>query len=302
MSIYTGDTAKKYANNKYIWEHESDKNSAAAKRAAAENKSIREQNGIAGDDMDYNSFVNAAANYSDYYDKAKSLTVNPVYKRQSDALYNAINNFSYDAESDPAYKAYSKAAKRQSEAAQKNTYANLTKMSGGRNNSYASAATAQVGQAYAEKINDYAQTLAKQAYDKLVQRYQLASESAKQASDETQKLYERYMAAGDADVKAKRNSLEDVRKARENEVQMKEAEQNAKTADLEYKMKLDSYKAQLIKNDILNNKNMYEYQRWLQDPNYEIKDKKLAEAIGKYRGYSWLRKNGPEYLYSKFYN
>lgn len=287
MSLYYGENAKKYANNKYIWEHETNKESAAAKKAAEENSKLRKDNGIVADNLDYNSFLNVAANHSKYYDMAKSLTVNPEYKQQSDALYDAINNFSYDAESDPAYKAYSKALKKQSDSAQKNTYASLAKLSGGRNSSYASAATAQVGQAYAEKAEEYAQTLAKQAYEKLVEKYKFAKESEAQAYDETDKLYERYLKAGDADVKTKRTTLEDLQKAKESE--------------LDYKAKLDDYKAQLVKNSILNEKNMYEYQKWLEDPNYEIKDKKLAEAIGKYRGYSWLKENAPDYLYGKFY-
>ncbi|MEE1043624.1 MAG: hypothetical protein UH854_06625, partial [Clostridia bacterium] len=222
-----------------------------------------------------------------YYDMANKVSINPKYKEQSDKLYESINNFTYDAENDPNYIAFSNAAKRQSASAQKDTYANMTKASGGRNNSYAAAATAQVGQAYAEKVNDYAKTLASQAYEKLVEKYKLANERYKQEVDNANAERERYIKLGDAQVERQRNTLKDQREA--------------KNDNLDYNIKLDDYKAQLIKNNILNEKNEYEYQRWLEDPNYEIKDKKLAEAIGEYMGYKWLKKYGSDYLYSKFY-
>lgn len=285
---------RKYAKNKYIWEHESDKNSPAAQAAAKENKAMRDGYGAAEDTMNYNEFVSKMANSSQYYDKAKKLEVNPVYKRQSDMLYDAVNNFSYDAENDPAFKAYSDAANRQSAASQKNTYANLAKMSGGRNSSYASAAVAQVGQAYADKINDYAQTLAKEAYNKLLERYKLSNDNYEKAVEENDKLYDRYMKMGDTEVKNNRNALSDWQSMKKEELDMRDS-------DLDYKTKLDKYEAQLISNKILNEKNRYEYERWLEDPEYEIKDKKLAEEIGKYWGYKWLKNNGPDYLYSKFY-
>lgn len=293
-SLYNKKYADKYENNKYIWENESDKSSNVAKRANAENEEIRRQLGIASDTMDYSDFKNARANYSDYYDMAQRVAINPQYKEQSDRLYESINNFTYDAENDPNYVAFANAARRESESAQKNTYANMTKASGGRNNSYAAAATAQVGQAYAEKINDKAKQLANQAYEKLVEKYKLSNERYNQEVERANDEYEKYIKLGDAEVENQRNIIKDQRDAAKDKREVREDE-------LDYSIKLDNYKAQLIKNNILNEKNEYEYQRWLEDPNYEIKDKKLAEAIGEYMGYKWLKKNGPDYLYSKFY-
>lgn len=287
-SLYSKKYADKYETNKYIWENESDKNSDAAKKASAENREIRKQLGIEADTMDYNAFKNARANHSDYYDMANNVSINPEYKKQSDKLYDRINNFTYDAEDDPNYIAFANAARRESNSAQKNTYANMTKASGGRNNSYAAAATAQVGQVYAQKINDYAKTLADEAYDKLVKKYELSNDMYKTEIDRADKEYEKYMKLGDAEVERQRNTLKD--------------QQNTKESELEYKAKLDEYETRLKENKILNEKNEYEYQRWLADPDYEIKDKKLAEAIGDYMGYSWLRQNGKDYLYSKLYN
>lgn len=307
-SIFDSKYADKYENNKYIWENETDKNSPAAVNAAKENAEIRELTGTAADTMDYDTYRNKRAIYSDYYGMANSVAVNPQYKAESDRLYNRINNFKYNAEDDPAYTAYVNAAKRGSQSAQKTTYANMTAASGGRNNSYAAAATAQVGQAYSDKINDYATTLANEAYNKLVEKYKLSNDRYKQAVSEANSEYDKYMKLGDADVENKRRQLEDEREVqkfkqqtKQNELDYKQGEQDYKQSLLDYEIDLDNFKSQLIKNNILNEKNQYEFERWKQDPNYEIKDKKLAEAIGDYMGYSWLKSNGRDYLYSKLY-
>lgn len=293
-SLYGSEYADKYENNKYIWEKEPDKNSPAATAAHNGNEIIRKITGTESDTMDYEGFRNARANHSEYYDKAASVSVNPKYKRESDRLYDAINNFSYDAESDPEYLAFEKAAKRQSASAQKSAYANMTKASGGRNNSYAAAATAQVGQVYSEKINDYAKELADKAYNKLVEKYKIANSRYNDAVSEANSEYDKYMKLGDVDVTNKKNQLEGER-------EIERAKQQAKENQLDYEMKLDEYKSQLIENQILNEKNLYEFERWKEDPYYEIKDKKLAEAIGRYMGYSWLKGNARDFLYSKFY-
>ena len=301
-SLYSGKTADKYEENKYIWEHETDKNSSAAKKAASENAEIRQQMGIGADTMDYEAFRNARANHSDYYTKANNVTINPEYKEQSDKLYDSINNFTYNADDDPNYVAFANAARRESKSAQKSTYADMTKASGGRNNSYAAAATAQVGQAYAQKISDYAKTLADEAYDKLVKKYELSNERYNQEVERAEEKRKKYMELGDAEVENQRNALKDQRDAKASQLEYNTDLVNYDTKLVDYNTKLDNYKAQLIKNKILNEKNEYEYQRWLEDPNYEIKDKKLAEAIGDYMGYSWLKQNGRDYLYSKLYN
>ncbi|MBQ6907958.1 MAG: hypothetical protein IJQ28_06225 [Clostridia bacterium] len=298
----------KYENNKYIWEHETDKNSEAAKRAHEENNAIRSMYGMTGDNMDYEKFRNARANNSVFYEYASDVLAEKPSRAESDRLYNLINNFKYDAESDSAFKAYKNSAQNQSMSAQKNTYANLAKFSGGRNNSYASAATAQVGQAYASKINDYIKTLADEAYEKLITKYKLAYERENQKTSEANDKYNKYIQLGNIDTRNNNNILSGEREIEEHNQSVK---QNSLKYDqslldmehskLKYDMELDNYKSQLIKNNILNEKNIYDYNRWLEDPHYEIKDKKLAEAIGDYMSYSWLKQNGPDYLYSKLY-
>lgn len=293
-SLYSPAYADKYQNNKYIWENETDKNSVAARNAHIENERIRGITGTGPDTMDYEAFRNARANHSNYYDMAAAVSVDPRYKQESDRLYDAINNFSYNPENDGEYQAFANAAKRQSASAQKDTYAAMTKASGGRNNSFAAAATAQVGQSYAQKINDYAQTLADKAYQKLVEKYKMAKSNENEANAAAKAQAEMYMKMGDADVKNKRAILEGER-------EIKKAEQEYRQNELDYQTDLDNFKAQLVENKIMTAKNEYEFQRWLQDPYYEIKDKELAKAIGKYMGYTWLKENGRDFLYSKFY-
>ena len=80
-SLYKDKTkADKYENNKYIWENEADKSSEVAKRANAENQAIRNELGLGSDTMNYDAFQNARANYSEYYDKAQNVTIDPKYK------------------------------------------------------------------------------------------------------------------------------------------------------------------------------------------------------------------------------
>ncbi len=293
-SLFSKKYADKYETNKYIWENETDKNSDRAKKAQRENQEIRNQLGITSDTMNYEEFKNARANHSDYYKMAENTTINPKYKQESDRLYEQINNFTYDAEDDPYYTAYANAAKRESKSAQKDTYAQMTKSSGGRNNSYASAATAQVGQAYSQKINDYAKQLAGQAYEKLVKKYELSVDRYNSEQKRVNDEYEKYIKLGDAEVESQRNTLKDQRESRESEI-------DYETKVIKYQAEADEYEAQLKKNKILNEKNEYEYRRWLEDPMYEIKDKKLAEAIGNSIAYNWLKENNRPYLYSKLY-
>ncbi len=300
-SLYNSSYADKYENNKYIWEREDDKNSDIAKKAHQENEEIRNKFGICVDTQNYEDFKTGRANTSKFYEDAQDVSPDTSYKAESDRLYNLINNFQYDPESDAAFKSYRSNARRESDSAQKSTMANLAKLSGGRNSSYASSAVAQVGQTYAQKISNYARELAEKAYNKLVEQYKLSRDRENDDNDNAQDLFDRLMKLGGADAKSKRNALYDKRETEEHNQKMLEDAIDYDNKLLTHDMNLDKYKAQLIKNNILNEKNMYDYNRWVEDPNYEIKDKKLAEAIGEYMSYSWLKENGPDYLYSKLY-
>lgn len=308
-SIFSSKYADRYENNKYIWAKETDKNSSAARKANLENEQIRKETGILYDTMDYNTFRNKRASYSDYYEKAESVLGNSGYKRESDGLYEKINNFTYNAENDPSYIAYKNALERESQSAQKNVYQNMTKASGGRNNSYAAAATSQVAFSYAQKAADYAKSLADEAYNKLVEKYKLSYERDKQAQSNNNQLYQNYKSLGDTDVSNRQSELEREYKMKEYEQKFRKNNQDYKeslldyeTKKLNYDTKDDALNAQKIKNKIENEKNLYDYEKWKIDPYYKIKDEKFAEQVGNYRGYSWLKQNGKDYLYSKFYD
>lgn len=122
-----------------------------------------------------------------YADKTKSsMAALEGYTRYTDpyntnSIRRELDNFSYNPQTDPTYQSYADMYGRQSQAAQGQTMANLTALSGGRNNSWASAATAQVGQAYAQKTSDMIPQLAQQAYEKLLQRYNIQAQESDRA-------------------------------------------------------------------------------------------------------------------------
>ena len=170
---------RQYANNKAMWEGEKDKSSDIAQQAHNANQQIRDMYGIGADDMNYRGFTNNVINgglrdSSNKYMKKLDTPYQSPYQKQLELDANAVRNFQYNPNNDPNFKAYADMYARQGAAAQDKTYSNLTALSGGRNNSWASAATAQVGQAYAQKTADMIPQLAEQAYNKLLQQYNVS--------------------------------------------------------------------------------------------------------------------------------
>ncbi len=109
----------------------------------------------------------------------------------------ALENFSYNPEKDPAFLAYRDMAHREGESAAKSTLNQLNAASMGRNNSFSSAATAQVQQAYNQKVSDKAIELADIAYQKLLNKYNLEKAEYETELAEKQNEYNRYMDLGD---------------------------------------------------------------------------------------------------------
>lgn len=178
-----------YAENKKAWE------SGAGDRGqlAAANSALRDKYGIAGDSYSYSGLMQSAPSmpnqYSTAADKAYANLGN--YPRYTDPFntrdtLRELENFRYNHETDPNYQAYKDATLRQGQAAQGQTLSNLTALSGGRANSWASAAAAQVGQAYSQKVGEMIPQFAQQAYDKILQRYGLAAQ-------ENERAYGRHM-------------------------------------------------------------------------------------------------------------
>lgn len=172
---------RQYSANKKAWESAPDKNSDIAVKAHADNEKLRQMYGIGSDDLNYSSFNENVLNdryrqQNNRYLKKLSSTYKSPYQRQKELDAEAVRNFSYDPEQDSLYKSYRDMYTRQGLSAQDKTVSNLTALSGGRNNSWASAAAAQVGQAYAQKSTDMIPQLAEAAYNRLLQRYNISKD------------------------------------------------------------------------------------------------------------------------------
>ncbi len=94
-----------------------------------------------------------------------------------DAAAEKVVNFKYNPNTDPMYKVYKDMYEKQSASAQKSTINELNSVNMGRNSSYSSAAAAQVAQAYNQKVSEMIPTLAEQAYNKLLQQYNITKDT-----------------------------------------------------------------------------------------------------------------------------
>jgi|LSQX01.1.fsa_nt_gb hypothetical protein len=178
------DDYNRYLNNKKVYGI-SDPNSEAALSASRQNEALRGKYGITGDAYSYNDLYSYGGNkYTGAADQSMAALGN--YSRYKDPyntgnLRRKLDDFNYNPENDAVFQSYKDMYTRQGQAAQGQTLANLTALSGGRNNSWASAAAAQVGQAYSQKIADVVPQLAQQAYDKLLQRYNIEAQESDRA-------------------------------------------------------------------------------------------------------------------------
>ena len=171
------DLAKLYAN-KNIWHNTTDENEK--RRANEENKKLRAMYGM-GDAQDVSigelSYYRNLADRQNGQNKSKNVLLKNITDSAVTAdanVRNAANkvaNFSYNPNTDVVYQSYADMYNRQGQSAAKQTLNNLNASNMGRNSSYGAAATAQVQQAYAQKVSDMIPQLAQQEYDRLVQRY-----------------------------------------------------------------------------------------------------------------------------------
>lgn len=172
---------QQYAANKLVAETSPDKNSPEVVRAHQENEQFRKTLGIAYDNMNYSDFTKnvlygGLKNQGNKYMKKLGSTYKSPYQRQMEIDAESVRNFNYNPEEDSLYKSYRDMYARQGLSAQDKTISNLTALSGGRNNSWASAAAAQVGQAYSQKAADMIPQLAEAAYNRLLQRYNISKD------------------------------------------------------------------------------------------------------------------------------
>lgn len=164
--------------NKYIWHNSKDP--YERQRANEENIGIRSLYGM-GDEDDIPigelEYYRELAAKQKAYDTSKDTLLKNITNSALNGDGNvrksadALKNFNYNPDTDPAFRVYADAYNRQGQSAAKQTLNNLNAANMGRNSSYSSAATAQVQQAYAKKASEMIPTLAEQAYNKLLQQY-----------------------------------------------------------------------------------------------------------------------------------
>ncbi|MBQ2284830.1 MAG: hypothetical protein II244_04120 [Clostridia bacterium] len=206
------DLAKLYAN-KNIWHNTTDENEK--RRANEENKKLRAMYGM-GDEHDvsigelshYRKLVNRQNAQAEHKNELlRNITDDAMVTNAN--VRNAANkvaNFSYNPNTDVVYQSYADMYNRQGQSAAKQTMANLNASTMGRGNSYGAAATAQVQQAYAQKVSDMIPQLAQQEYDRLVQRYGMERDIA-------DSLYNRQLNAYNAIANQEIQDIEnDIRK------------------------------------------------------------------------------------------
>ena len=206
------DLAKLYAN-KNIWHNTTDENEK--RRANEENKKLRAMYGM-GDEHDvsigelshYRSLVNRQNAQAEHKNELlRNITDDAMVTNAN--VRNAANkvaNFNYNPYTDVVYQSYADMYNRQGQSAAKQTLNNLNASNMGRNSSYGAAATAQVQQAYANKVSEMIPQLAQQEYDRLVQNYGMERDIA-------DSLYNRQLNAYNAAVNQEIQDIEnDIRK------------------------------------------------------------------------------------------
>lgn len=148
-----------------------------------------------------------AAYQSKYQSAIDKLEANPVgpyqskWQNQLDAALNAITNrkaFSYDFNADPMYQMYKDQYTKLGNEAAANAAANVSALSGGFGNSYATTAAAQANQQYLTKLNEMIPEL-----------YNLAMNKYKMEGDELNNRYSVLGTAEDRDYGRYRDQLAD---------------------------------------------------------------------------------------------
>jgi len=242
--VMTDQDYDRYKTNKKLYETNGDSDGTLN----ADNERLREKYNIGADHYSYDDLQYQSAFGNNVHDSRANISFNNASRYQMYAdpyanelynTYNQLKNFKYNPEKDPTYKAYADMYARQGAAAQDKTYSNLTALSGGRNNSWASAATAQVGQTYAQKAADMIPQLAQQAYNRLLQEYNVtksqseAGAAANQAVfDNAMKQYNTHKERADAYRKAGQEELDYERQLKNDEISNRQKEEQTKVTQL----------------------------------------------------------------------
>ena len=117
-------------------------------------------------------------------------------KNLADRL-NRMEDFSYDPDTDPVFQAYQQKYRLEGDRASRNAAASYASLTGGYGNSAAATAAAQAGQYYAKQLTDTIPTLAQQAYDRYIEKYQTDLSLLDQMVDLYDTAYENAASAND---------------------------------------------------------------------------------------------------------
>lgn len=117
-------------------------------------------------------------------------------KNLADRL-SRMEDFSYDPDTDPVFQAYQQKYRLEGDRASRNAAASYASLTGGYGNSAAATAAAQAGQYYAKQLTDTIPTLAQQAYDRYIEKYQTDLSLLDQMVDLYDTAYENAASAND---------------------------------------------------------------------------------------------------------
>lgn len=167
-----------------------------------------------------------AAYYKKYYLSGAENILSKLKNREE---------FSYNPETDPVFQAYRTKYQLEGERAGRNAMADLSALTGGYASSAAVTAGAQARQYYAKQLTDVIPDLAKQAFDRYVEKYQADLGLAKQMIDLYDKVYDNAFSANQekkenvnavAESNVERDRIARA-ESRENEVYALESEEMA---------------------------------------------------------------------------
>lgn len=182
---WRAEDVEKLNTNKEIWHNATDEETK--RLANAENKRLRAMYGM-GDEHDisigelsyYRTLAGRQKNQNEYKNELLRNITNSasVTDKNVRSAADRVANFNYNPNTDVVYQSYADAYNRQGQSAAKKTLNNLNASTMGRGSSYGAAATAQVQQAYAQKLSEMIPQLAQQEYDRLVQNYNMERDIA----------------------------------------------------------------------------------------------------------------------------
>lgn len=248
---------------------------------------------------------NAFAKYKNSTDIKSNYNIFNKYDRlyggELDKLLENVTNrdeFEYNAEDDPVYKAYKAMYEREGNRSAEDTMAAYSAQTGGYANSAAVTAAADARQYYSQKLTDKIPELEERAYN----RYMAEYENDIKALDALRELYTDMFGM---EYTVNRDTASDLYKAQADDIERdryaEESSREKMLAELEYMLGLQEYDANSIFNEQKQKKNDQDYEIGKQtikknDQDYEIGQQKIRKNEQDFEiGEQTIRKNEQDY-------